>query len=426
MKEFRVSLVFPCDFEEKEGKRNKCYVSEFCIERKFRFSSPIISVNTGELEYLVDSMSSDEEKQAKKTANSILMSCKLIDENNKDKSKLINKFIVNNVFYPYGVCICGTLNETDIKELAMLIEEKFTPFKQESVNEREKKPDWIIYERPIAIIEVDADSDVSSLPNELSDIKLKENKDISNVKVAVSNDFIIINILKKDDRFTQSLYSVLAVLIALKRLSSNVRMKSKQLADGFQLNDNQKREVVTKIHQDCAIFDEISNKNIFYKKVEQVLFELISEQLYVKEQQKQIQSARDNVDYLLDTLINKKADRINTTVFITGYIGLILSFFAFIPIQLENIIWTSRPLCCFQKIALCIALVGIVILACTVLVFVYNRWEGMKSGFKSFCTIFKKLPNKISFILSVLIILTLVLAIIMLGIFVFSGLFECV
>ena len=429
MEEFRVSLVFPCDFEDKEGKRNKRYVSRFCKERKFHYSSPIISINDGKFEYLDDAMSSDEEKQAKKTANVILRSCKLLDEENQEGEELKNKFIVNNFFYPYGVCVCGTLNKSDIEVLAMLIEEKFTPFKQESV--KEKKPDWIIYERPITIIEVDTISDVSSFPNELAGINLEEREDISNARFAVSNDFIIINILKNDDRFTHSLYSVLAILIALKRLSSNVRMKSKQLASGFHLNDNRRTEVVKQIHQNCAVFEEISNKNIFYKKIEQVLFERLSEQLYVKEQQKQIQSARDNVDYMWDTLINEKANRVNTTVFITGYIGLILSFFAFIPIRFQNIIMTSQPLCSWQKITLCVALVGIVIFICTGLMFLYNRWECTKSDFKSFYILLKrrnvkKLLNKIPFILSALIILALVLAIIMFGIFVLGGLFEWV
>lgn len=423
---FKVTVVFPCDFEDDESKENKKYDKSYLYElldaKAYRYSSPIFSINHN------IPKGAESSKSKRDVANEILSSCHLI----KYKSiPFKDKFEVSNVLYPYGVCINAELNKDELENFVVCIEKRFTQFNKKKADE--KRADdvvWIIYEKPIIIIELENESDIFEFPKGLMLEELQNIKCVPKIKASVSNEIVAIKIANNETLLWDSLYSVLAVLISLKNLSSNARTKSKILADDYGANENEKRNIVTEIYENCAVFEEIANKNIFYSKIEQALFEFLVTPMCIVEQEKQIHSARENADYLLDKSINKKAAKINTTAFITGYIGLILSFFALVPIQLRNIITTSQPLCTWQKVTLCVALIGIVVVICYALVSLYNKWESTKSYFKSLYTSLKKLVNKLSnktsFILSALIILALVSAIIILGIFVFGGLFECV
>ena len=315
--DYKVNLFFPCDFEDKDEERSKLYVSEFCKGRNLRYSSPIFSINDEPLKCINDHISLELKQQSKDTANDILKSCRLIDEKRHDLT-LNDKFLVNEVFYPYGVSVRGELSGSEVVTLIERIENVFTPFRQPKQNQNiTKKPIWIIYERPILVLELNSKTDLSTLPKKLSFKKLSQFNNVPNIEYAASNDTIVVNNINEEAEFTQSLYSVLAVLIALKKLSSSVRIKSKQASDDSERNDIQKRVLAMEIHQACAVFDEINNKNIFYKRQEQEMFEILSSFLCVHEQHNQIKSSRENVDYLLDVFIDKKTKYIEESGFFT-------------------------------------------------------------------------------------------------------------
>ena len=218
-----------------------------------------------------------------------------------------DKFELSDIFYPYGVCIKADLDKDELNEFADFVEKKFTPFRKSKAEETRKDDVvWIIYEKPIIIVELDKGTEISMLPGNLLFEEMQDIRCTPNIQASVSNDIVAIRITENDDTLRNSLYSVLAVLISLKKLSSDVRTKSKNLADNYGASNIEKRDTVMKIHQNCAVFEEIANKNIFYSKTEQELFEFLKVRLCLEQQERQIRSARDNADYLLDQFTNKK------------------------------------------------------------------------------------------------------------------------
>lgn len=413
----KLTVIFPCDFEIcKNNEYSKNYVSKICVANEYRYSSPIFSINTN----IPNDCTTNKNKLA--VANDILYSCNLLTDCNRNIS-FKNKFELRNIFYPYGVSVYGEFSAEDLKNFLFCLEKQFTPFKREKANgKREETTKWIIYDKPIIIIEFKDYSDIVEISKEFL---LEDVKNLNTIKTMASNNIIAIKNEKSESILESSWQSVLAVFIAHKKLSFDVRMKSKRLGNFYEASNREKKEIVLEIHQDYAIFEEITCKDIFYEKFEQVLFESLQNYLCTAEQQKQIQAARDNADYLLNESINKKADKINLTVFITGYTGLILSFFAFVPIQLKNIVWVNQTLYFYDKIILCFALVFCVILLCRVIVFLYYNWENSKKNLLEFYELLKSnaISNRLSSAITIFIILLLIISIIVFVIFIFSGKF---
>jgi len=365
---YKVNLVFPCDFENENKKKSKVYTKCFLKTKDdFRYSSPIFSINknmnsisvkTNKKKCVLKNKISSK-KDEKDVVNEIFDSCKM----QNGIGKIALKFKVKHLFFPYGIGLGAELKDSEINTILEVIHRHFKPFSKDSVKDKRENLEWIIYDKPLIIIEPCQEINISKIKiNICLDV---HELSCNQMKISASNDIIVLQNSWKIDR--HELDSVLAVFIALKNLSSNVRLKSKQLAPAFNLSSTQKNDTVKEIHNACAVFDEIDNKNIFYTEKEQELFEVLRTLLCVDEQKRQIRSARDNGDYLLNEFIDKKTDRINDTLFITGYIGLILSFFAFTPIELHNILWIAKPLEPREKIFFCVTLMLMLILSIMIL-----------------------------------------------------------
>lgn len=382
--DYKVNLVFPCDFEEKNKKHSKRFTKKYCRDeiKEYRYLSPIFSVNQG-----LDKSEKEKKEQIKDEStvvSEIFTSCNIL-VNKKDKDNSVNdedeervvgifqKFTVSNMFFPYGICLCAVLNIDEINEVITIIQTNFKPTYRRNAKEKRDdplndNPEWIIVERPFVIVEPCQEIDISSMGIK-SKIKVLD-LSYSKIKLSVSNDIIIVQSLQKATKY--ELESVLAVLLALKKLSSNVRLTSKHIAPQFGLSNKEKQELVTDIHLDCAVFDEIDNKNIFFTDLEQELFEKLRKPLCVDAQKRQIRSARENVDFIHNESVGNKTEKINDTLFITGYIGLILSFLAFTPIELRDIMWIAQPLGPQEKIYSCVTLILMIVLSIMLLRKIYS------------------------------------------------------
>lgn len=358
--DYKVNLVFPCDFEdEKEDEEyNKSYVKDLFKEKylkdkfTFRYSSPIFSVNSFLCEEGVEEKKSEDGKELPKNNKmqsdklekvvwQILKSCKIAER----FGEICSKFELSHLFHPYGIGLRAILTENEVNTVLDAIRNDFIPFTKNKDKKKDREDlDWIIYDKPLVVVEPCEETDQIGINTHLKFFDLK----YPEMRISASNYIVVI--CNSNNANNHELDSVLGVFIALKKLSSSVRLNLKEIAPSSRVSMIVKKTAVKKMHIECALFDEIDNKNIFYSEKEQALFNALRFKLCVGEQRKQISSARDTVDFFMSEEVGDKTDRINDTLFITGYVGLILSFLAFAPIELRDILWIVHSLQPIEKI----------------------------------------------------------------------------
>lgn len=413
----KMRLFFPCDFEDESDKRNSklkevgfCNVKQskrncedghtsMVIADEQRYSSPIFEVNSPDQIQACKKVGIETQKDI---AQKVFESCLKETCFNLETYQLLNDCYLEKIYYPYGICV-SCEGDKDFSAIANFVYEYFQPFKQ-SANDKDKdyKKEWIIYDRPLIVVE-NVDCNVT---NDSKPYKFK-------------NDILYVNSTHTPDNDFDAVY---AVVTALKQISSYVRLWTKNIN---HLSGSKQNKVIGRIHSRCAVFEEIRFKTIFINEIEKKLFDYIYEEIDVKALQKQTESAKDYADYIVVDITNTEAQNINRTVFITGYIGLILSFLSFIPIQLKNIVWVDHKLDTFEKISLFIAAVGSIIVLAGLFIWIYKNKEKVSKDFvaikRYISRFFKWFSNKLVTVFVILLIVSTVCALIFLIIFAFKN-----
>lgn len=434
--EYKVNLYFSCDFESENKKKSKTYIeSLLCNNDKeskcmFRYSSPIFSANKfsiGKSKINFDKDSGNNTTEKDNVTNKLNVG----NDNQKEKRLLYKcerrviwdifdscnmldyidntirlKFTVSHYLYPYGIGLHALLNESEINSILEIIRTYFIPFSKDKANEKRENLEWIIYDKPLIVIEPYKHQSISNEMNIHSDFCPLSYPEM---KVAATND--VVAFLRPRDENSCELDSVLAIFIVLRNLSYNARLKSKQLAPQYKMNRTKKKETVNQIHMSCAVFDEIDNPNIFYTEKEQILYRELRNKLGVQELKNQICAARESVDFWFDQTVGNKADKINDTLFITGYIGLLLSFLAFAPIELRNLVPITKTLEQKEKIVSCLALIVIVVL---LIILSRKMYLLMESLVEKYVVVKRKwincLLNVLSFLLPIALMVYIIFA----------------
>lgn len=420
---YKLKLIFPCDFEVKSGEdKNKLsklgffQISGDNLSREvvdkgisapfYSFLSPSVSINNpNEIECTF----ALRPNAHKKIVDSIFSSCRLTSDIFSKE-----KFAITDILYPYGIGVSAQFTDiNDVNTIISRIEDEFQGLRLND-NDKNKRPEWLIYSKPIILVECD---ESSGLPVLESEVEI-DNLSLSN-QLKIENETIFC----LSGALVESINTVIALLTAIKHTSSYVMFWSK----GINYRKD-RDEIIKNIHIYCAVFEEMRHNTILRRKNEKIIYDILYSAFDVKKIKKQINAAREYADYLINDVTTIETQKINRTVFITGYIGLTLSFFAFVPIQLRNIFWVEHPIGSFEKIVSSFALIGLVLVFCKFVLLLHENWKNthmtILSLIKLICRRSKKSFKALPALLTILISLSLVLALIGFGVFVLSGLFK--
>lgn len=422
---YKLKLIFPCDFEVKSGEeRNKLsklgfsQISGDNLSREvgdkgilapfYSFLSPSVLINNpNEIECIFALCPNAH----KKIVDSIFSSCWLT-------SDIFSKenFTITDILYPYGIGVSAQFTAiNDVNTIISRIEDEFQGLRLND-NDKNKRPDWLIYSKPIILVECDESFGLPVLEWEfkIEDLFLSNQLKIGNEAIFCLSGALV-----------ESINTVIALLTAIKHTSSYVMFWSK----GINYRKD-REEIIKNIHIYCAVFEEMRHNTILRRKNEKIIYDILYSAFDVEKIEKQINAAREYADYLINDVTNIETQKIDRTVFITGYIGLILSFFAFVPIQLRNIFWVKHPIGSLEKIVSSFALVGLVLVFCNVVLVLHKNWSDthmtILSLIKLICMRIKKFFKALSTLLPILILVSLFLALVVFVIFILLGMFEFV
>lgn len=422
---YKIKLYFPCDFEvrsrksknklpklgflRRSGDNSSTEVKDNGISAPFySFLSPSVSINNPDE---IECISMLHPNDHKKIVNDIFTSCHL----ESDVFHKVN-FSITDILYPYGIVVSAELADiAPVNEIISKVEDEFQGFKLNDRDENER-PEWLIYCRPIILVECDEGSSFPKL-----DAEFKIENSLLSDKLKIGNEVIF----SFSGVIDESIKTSVALLTAIKHTSSYVRVWSK----GINYRDD-RDEIIKNIHIYCAVFEEMQHSTILRRKNDKVVYDLLYSAFDIKKIGKQIKAAREYADYLINDVTNIETQKINKTVFITGYIGLVLSFFAFVPIQLKSIFWVDHPLGTFEKIVSSFALIGLVLVFCKIVLLVNENWSQSHKTILSLINKIRKRVKKfrkiLPALLTIAIYLSLALSLIGFLVFVLSGMFELV
>lgn len=254
------------------------------------------------------------------STNSIFESCGIEAFN---ESGYDNQFRYK-MFYPS--CGISIFNEYKCKEDAIKISKRiFADYQMNnpelSINDSELRfirSPWKIYSMPIAWI---------------------QSKNEVGVRVKRYEGGVVISSNIFDTKGIDVEYVILICTMLLS-YGSDILWKMKR-ALGSTVST--KKKALNNVHDKCALFNNLYfHPNPCHCEAELKLFEELKEQLKIKNIHNQIENAKEVLDYRNEQAISIETTRINKTLFITGYIGIVFALFSFCNIAATNIFDFSR------------------------------------------------------------------------------------
>ena len=333
---YSIKLFIPCEIEERRKKQNPEYVKIGNVqENNILLNSPIIQINK---------LSSMDLLPNYRMVDKILESCQL-------SSLGRYHFIIDNVMVPYGVVLSTTTDS--YKEMKTVVDTVNSNFCPDTYFSDKHRPYWVIYDNPIVLVERTFSDKVSHIAfrkklhnDHMYDSKIK----FGQSHVYVKENVVFIDTYKSI--VNTAIIDVLSVYMAINQLWSRIRIEGKKVGSSSEWKEKEKREKLIQIHEMCAVFSEITSSTIFFKCAQRKIYDFLYSHFRIKGKIEQIAAAKEHADYLVAENVNKKASSINTIAFVTGYIGILLAFFAFFPLDLQNIVWVDQSIHWGWKIAI--------------------------------------------------------------------------
>lgn len=333
---YNIKLFIPCEIEERRKKQQPEYVKIDKVKgNNILLNSPIIQINK---------LSSMDLLPNYRNVERILESCQL-------SSLGRYHFIIDSVVAPYGVVLSTTTGS--YKEMMTIVTAVNSNFCPEPYFSDKRRPYWIIYDNPIVLVEHAFSDKVSHITfckklqnDHMYDSKMKFGKS----HVYVKENVVFIDTYKSI--VNTAIIDVLNVYMAINQLWSRIRIEGKKVGSNSEWKEKEKREKLIQIHEMCAVFSEITSSTIFFNCVQRKIYDFLYSHFRIKGKVEQIAAAKEHADYLVAENVNKKASSINTIAFVTGYIGILLAFFAFFPLDLQNIVWVDQSVHWGWKIAI--------------------------------------------------------------------------
>ena len=335
---YRIKLFFPCEIEE----RSKRHPTEFDkIEsgesNKIVLNSSIIQINK---------LSTTKLFPEYQSVDKILESCHL-------SSLEWYHFVIENIIAPYGVVLSTIINSyKEMKAILKSTNNDFLPCISFSNDDRDR-PYWLVYDRPIILVEYISQNKTLQIrfrkklqENHLYDERIK----IEQNYICIKDNVVLIDTIQNSTN--DALANVLNVYMAINQLWARVRIEGKKLGHNSEWSEKEKKEKLIQVHEMCAVFAELTCSTIFLNYLQRKIFDFLYPYFKIKEKNEQILSAKEHADFLMTENVNQKASSINTTAFVTGYIGILLAFFAFFPLEVKDVFWICTPISQKCKLAI--------------------------------------------------------------------------
>lgn len=172
--------------------------------------------------------------------------------------------------------------------------------------------------------------------------------DVSSEKCQIDNPIVI---LKDYDENAESCASKkdaidlsIKLMSALLNLSYSIRKKLGTALQSISSNRHlDLSDELAEIRKRCSIAKELCSCSVLKTNVEKRIYSEISEKFNVRDIIFQIDNAIETIEHYNEVEIDRKAEKMNTTLFITGYLGLILAVFAFLPLNFGDLLWFRIP-----------------------------------------------------------------------------------
>lgn len=363
---YDIKLFFPCEIEQENTPKQKKYKKinvELNNSSNIKLNSPIIKMATLPNVALLSSYGD---------VNVFLNSCNL-------NGLLACEFKISEVTAPYGIVLTANKVSLDkIKEIINVIKSNFLPCSV-GRDEKNNRPEWLVYDIPIIMIEA-VHNEKQSRKNMQKKFNIDKSQiaELENVKIHIRDNIIFC--LTPLNEIENLIYDVIRVFMAIKNLWCYIRLESNKLGSRSIMSDEKKKERLLKLHECCSVFEEISYPVIFYNRVQKDFYNLLKRFFDIDSMRRQVAAAKEQVDYVITHYLNKKASSINTIVFVTGYIGVILAFLAFIPLEIRDIVWISKPVVPFLKVFIYISAISLFVWMCNLLSHKYDEYFECKTS----------------------------------------------
>ncbi len=323
-------------------------------------------------------------------------------------------FEIKEVFYPYGIVIEGHQEYEGIAPILQWIEEFHKYFSLRTVfSEKAEKPKWSITSAPIFVFETDVTSELIPKPERIHPI-LDNNGFYSNDDasgIIIENPVVIIpDRASVSDSAYADLITSLKMVCAIESIGRGVRIELKQLGEHTNSEQKRSRSLCQKLktvlcqpqkekqdekddsddkykkllglQKKCAIVNELASSAVFGSCQQKRIYDVVKEQFHMEDILVQMDRARTYVENwvefeenILSKRIADETNRMDKTLFVTGYLGVILSIFGFFPITIRSLIVLEEPITYWQR---WIAIVCIIIASvgfCILLVRWFNRYR---------------------------------------------------
>lgn len=290
-------------------------------------------------------------------------------------------------FCPYGLVWKAELEFERIEEWLLYFNCYFdlrniTTRKPDPLTE---KQEWNIKAYPIIMLETN-NCNESEKDLLIKRLKLSDADKLFEDCIILDNPIVFIS-KKLSSSLYRDILDALKMVCSIYSISRDVRMElGKTLKSSTGKNningefDENDIEVLLKIQKRCSLVKEVSSNIIFRTNQQKKIYELVKEKFHISDILDQVDGACSIIENYIEMKenfiskkIEEKAHNMNSTVFITGYVGLILAVFSFFPLELKNLYWIEIPdEYNLIKLLIYIIIVIVSIGICTGLVYCYE------------------------------------------------------
>lgn len=375
---YQLKLIFSCDCENEKLK-NAPTIGE--VFKSSRLISSIAGIKAVSPECIIHEGCAE-----------VFQSCGF-DTDDIKRLVSASQFSIEKMFYPYGLIVGFNEQFNDLGAISDWLKKFDCHFKLHNVsNFEDNRAEWIIYDYPIIVIEYygAGDAQFESFFIDNLGCPMTPNM-LFDKKIFVCDPIICVQIQdEKDMVLYDNLYQIVEVIAAIKHLNSDMRMSLGKIAKSEEKpkkrrTKNEKGERANKkkateqdpllsIQKKCAVVNELNCKNIFHNSQQRRLYQFLHDAFDVDGILKQVESAKIFINYMGETHLREETSAIDRTLFVTGYLGLILSVFALFSIKMNKILRfpAASPTIWFSLVE-CAGLIALVVAISIFLVFCYKK-----------------------------------------------------
>lgn len=360
--DWTVTMIIPCKCGEKMGSP----VEESEVLRRSKGLSPLVGFIDLDSDVLLSTEYAELFKSSGFEAESVYQKMSL------------NRFEITKVFYPYGIVLEGSLEFGNIDSIYQWTQDFHKDFSLRNVFSSEKgKPKWSMTGAPIFVFETDGTptpkpTKAGVLPIIDNDGYLQKGGDSS---IIIEDPIVIIpNKGSVSESVRNDLITALKTVCAMNSIGRGIQVELKENKN--KKNDGRdKYKRLLDLQKKCAIVNELASSSVYGSYQQKRIYDIVKDCFHVEDMLLQTDRARTYIENMVEYEENVLSKQINETLFITGYMGLVISVFGFFPLTIRKLIVLDQPITYCQRwiavACIIIASVGF----CILLVRLFNKYK---------------------------------------------------